>query len=208
MSILKIGSGRKKESAVWNHFSYDASTDKSTCKLCSVNLNGPVYLRGSNPTNLKAHLRSLHSSVSKEVDRLDSEAKLKLVKLENNSHQTSVSSTVGSSTQVSRATMDKFLAKEKRQHWPVHSKESAIRKTRLIELFSAACLPTRLVDLPEFRLYVQTLDPKCQLPRKFTLLFQLLFWFVFTLKIYDYGACFACLKPNLKMSSLSLLVTK
>lgn len=59
VTLSKLCAGRKRESEVWNYFSYDAIKNKSVClaKLSNASENiikkCGFHLAGKNPTNLK-----------------------------------------------------------------------------------------------------------------------------------------------------------
>jgi hypothetical protein len=65
MAKMHLGSiGRKRDSAVWNYFSFDSESNKSKCLVAEKELeNSPICGRliGSRkPTNLKMHLERHH----------------------------------------------------------------------------------------------------------------------------------------------------
>ena len=62
---MSTNSGRKKQSAVWKYFSYDAVSNKSKCNICNRDL------AGDNSTNLKTHLKTSHKSKYDEVIATD-----------------------------------------------------------------------------------------------------------------------------------------
>lgn len=67
MSCRKITSGRKKDCTVWQHFTYDAVPNKSTCL---INCDGKPCNRliaGKNSTNLMNHLKFTHAAKHAEV---------------------------------------------------------------------------------------------------------------------------------------------
>ena len=59
--VQKIG--RPCDSAVWEHFSFDADRGKSVYLVGTCG----VELAGKFPTNLKAHLKRNHSTVHQEL---------------------------------------------------------------------------------------------------------------------------------------------
>jgi hypothetical protein len=58
---MKPASGRKRESAVWRHYDYDAVSDKSQCKKCQNKISG------KNSTNMKRHLETAHKEDFEKV---------------------------------------------------------------------------------------------------------------------------------------------
>jgi len=61
--MFKVNSGRKLDSAVWQHFEYEKSTDKSRCLAPACG----AYLKGKNATNLINHLKSKHKELTEAV---------------------------------------------------------------------------------------------------------------------------------------------
>jgi hypothetical protein len=54
IEMFKPTSERKQDNGVWKYFNFDASTDKSRCKV-----EGSVgAIKGKNATNLASHLKS------------------------------------------------------------------------------------------------------------------------------------------------------
>jgi hypothetical protein len=73
-SFQKMFGGRKRGSEVWKYFKYDEQMRKCTClvakadgRLCSS------LLATKNPTNLKNHLKSHHSTQYDEISALEAE---------------------------------------------------------------------------------------------------------------------------------------
>ena len=65
----KIQSGRKRESAVWNYFMYDAVGNRSKCLVtCSDTDDKPCekQIAGKNSTNLITHLRTSDKTIYAE----------------------------------------------------------------------------------------------------------------------------------------------
>src|SRR6218665_218549 len=66
---MKVLSGRKRESAVWSYFMYEAETNKSSCIVGGVSdgeLCGKL-VSGKNTTNLFNHLKCHHPSTYREA---------------------------------------------------------------------------------------------------------------------------------------------
>ena len=78
VSVTKIGSGRKRESAVWHYFEYIPETNKTRCLVAECG----AELAGKNPTNLKVHLSThadfyaLFISEDKQTKELNAASKL------------------------------------------------------------------------------------------------------------------------------------
>jgi len=59
------GSGRPKSSNVWNYFTYDKGTDKTTCTVLHADSIDTVWgkeCKGQFAKNLKKHLKSCHDA--------------------------------------------------------------------------------------------------------------------------------------------------
>jgi hypothetical protein len=67
MSCRKITSGRKKDSSVWQYFTYDAVPNKSKCLVESDGTKCNRRIAGKNSTNLMNHLKYNHSPIHAEV---------------------------------------------------------------------------------------------------------------------------------------------
>jgi hypothetical protein len=57
--MFKPASGRKHENGVWKYFVYEASVDKSRCRLDGCG----AILTGKNATNLANHVKSKHKDI-------------------------------------------------------------------------------------------------------------------------------------------------
>jgi hypothetical protein len=78
IEMFKPTSGRKQENGVWKYFDFDASTDKSRCKV-----EGCVgAIKGKNATNLVNHLKSKHKDIpSSAAEEKTNQPPLKRFKL-------------------------------------------------------------------------------------------------------------------------------
>jgi hypothetical protein len=77
MSCSKPTSGRKRESPIWEHFTYDAAADKCTCIIS--NSDGKTcgrLLTGKNSTNLVTHLRTFHKETFKAYSQKKDDLKI------------------------------------------------------------------------------------------------------------------------------------
>jgi len=96
-------------SAIWQFFTYDAVTRKSTCSACEKSL------AGQNPTNLRTHLKSAHKELSAQLEKTETETKMKskesMTKKKNETSSPSVS--------IKRYVMDR----KPNDAWAVTSKE-------------------------------------------------------------------------------------
>jgi hypothetical protein len=73
-SFVKIFSGRKRASQVWQYFNYDEGRRKSTCILrTEKGTQCGKLIATKNPTNLKNHLRHHHPKVYDEVTKNERE---------------------------------------------------------------------------------------------------------------------------------------
>ena len=64
MSLSRLCAGHKRDSDVWKFFSYNESSDKSTCLVILAN-SKPCgsTLAGKNTTNLKVSTALMHSMI-------------------------------------------------------------------------------------------------------------------------------------------------
>jgi len=154
--MIKNSSGRRQESVVWQHFTYDAVANRTTCivedgkgKRCDTELTG------KNPTNMKAHLSRAHKEIydicnNKDI-ALREEKKVKT---------TPVLPASAPSTQT--RTVASMFSKA----YPPASSEQAAREQDFTDWFVETGLPYRIVDGPAFRKIFRRMDPKFTVPGK------------------------------------------
>src|ERR1043165_8457940 len=72
MASLTHLSGRKRESGIWEYFTYKADKDKSQCTVLDEKGSACGHeVSGKNATNLRAHVRIRHPSVYAEFEKED-----------------------------------------------------------------------------------------------------------------------------------------
>ena len=64
---ISSGSGRKRESMVWDFFDYENLKEESICKIVVEDQKCGKVVKGKNPTNLKRHLQTAHENEHKQV---------------------------------------------------------------------------------------------------------------------------------------------
>ena len=67
--------GRRRQCPIWDFFEYDSETNK--CKCLAEIKTGEIcgaLLKGKNPTNLKAHLRSTHKEAYTAYENKEAES--------------------------------------------------------------------------------------------------------------------------------------
>lgn len=149
---FKITSGRKRESAVWMHCTYDAVADKSTCTVPVGDSCCGRKITGKNATNIMNHLKFTHPDVHSEVvkkNRLTSTSK---------PDNSKPPSTVTNSQQSVEVLM------RKPPHWGKDSREALQRDEKLVNLMVRSGVPMRLVHDPDFVDFCKVLDPKYEVP--------------------------------------------
>lgn len=152
--IKKHRGGRynAEKSAVWDHFEFTAD-QKSKCHHCD-------YLtKDKNPSNLQKHLARKHPAALKDVES-------KIAKKRPPS--ASSTSTVKSSSLVgfSQSKLSQFTGEKKPKAYDKDSKKYIELMKALSMLFSSQSLPHRLVESPEFKYFIEILDPKFKLPNR------------------------------------------
>jgi hypothetical protein len=79
--LVKLLSGRKRESSVWQHFEYMPHVGKSICKILdSKGVKCGTLINGKNPTNLKVHMCSHHKALYRELEEEDVKKKQNIQK--------------------------------------------------------------------------------------------------------------------------------
>lgn len=80
--LVKMLSGRKRDSSVWQHFEFMPQLGKSMCKILdSKGVKCGTLITGKNPTNLKVHMSSHHTATYRELEEAEEEKKKNLKKI-------------------------------------------------------------------------------------------------------------------------------
>jgi hypothetical protein len=77
-TLVQLLSGIKKESSVWDFFSYNATTSKSRCTV--LNDKGDecgFQMAGKRTSNLKLHIKAKHPSVFSVIEKDDEQKSCK-----------------------------------------------------------------------------------------------------------------------------------
>jgi hypothetical protein len=150
---------------VWDHFSYDAVSDKCTCNVIAVEGTDTKCGRkisGKNSTNMKTHLKTCHSSVYKEVEKRDGDnRRSQAVPIASVPPAATLSQT-GRQTSTHQGNIATFLSRP--AAWPLESPEAERREAALVNLFISTGLARRVVEEPTFREFCRVLDSKFQVP--------------------------------------------
>ena len=156
-----LTTGRRRESAVWDYFVFDASKGKSICQVevSEVGSDGTrkcgTGIAGKFPTNLKTHLKGNHPAAHEEM--LKKEAERQKEKETTKRKLASPPGNVGG-----QMTLLGSLQKAK-----PYDKESPRYKdiTRKLATFVAAGnVANRIVECDEFRELLSQLDPRYSIP--------------------------------------------
>ena len=154
--------GRPRKSLVWNYFTYDTFSGKSTCQVPTGDASEPGSASsspivcgktfvGKFPSNLKQHLKTCH--VARYHEMLKEEEKEKEEK-EAKKSKSIVGIARGQKT-LGEAFQRKY-DKESRKYRDI---------TRKLAVFIGSCnVPNSLVENEEFRSFVQVLDPRYHVP--------------------------------------------
>ena len=155
---MKHSSGRKAAHKVHSYFVYDVITEKSKCLLCDTNITS------KNPTNLTRHIDAKHPDEAKLL--VEQEKSRKIVQLQVQ-HQLLSSSGFN---QFSGDSSSKFISSQpsvaqffkQGAAYSEASVEYLKKRTAMVDLFVAAKLPLRLLDVPEWNNFCKAMDPKFQ----------------------------------------------
>ena len=154
--MIKNGAGRRQESVVWLHFSYDAVANRTTCivadgegKRCNTELTG------KNPTNMKAHLSRAHKDVYDVCIKKD------IALREEKKVKTATTVVPASATQTH--TIASMFGNHSKSY-PPQSNEQLAREQDFTDWFIETGLPYRIIDGPAFRKIFRRMDPKFTVP--------------------------------------------
>jgi hypothetical protein len=147
-AAIKNGCGRRLESDVWNHFKYDAVSERSTCLVVDDGNPCNKTFSGKNTTNLKNHLQSQHKHAFELCQKHDT--KLKNEKRKSGSATGIPLQPISSpSPSTSQGSIPGLLKKP--AIWPANSDEALKREKSLADFLIATGHSTRIVDEPVFR---------------------------------------------------------
>lgn len=149
--------GRKRDSPVWNFFSYDDSTGKSTCLVVEGDGSDAcgVKLAGKNSSNLVAHLNRMHKEAFKAFSEKELLAKAAKQPVKRKADDPPLH------TQTLNACFQRRVVS-----WASDSSEHKQREDSVVAMIIGSNSPLALVDQPSFRAMVRALDHKFNLPGK------------------------------------------
>lgn len=75
-NFVKLNSGRRKESGVWQYFDYDDQSRRSKCNICTSQKVCGFLVAGKNPTNLKCHLLRHHKDEYEQITEREKSKKV------------------------------------------------------------------------------------------------------------------------------------
>ena len=76
-SLVQTLSGRKKESSIWDCFTYNVATNKSRCTVPNEKDEECGFqMSGKKTSNLKLHVKAKHPAVFRLIDDKDGKQKL------------------------------------------------------------------------------------------------------------------------------------
>lgn len=148
----KLTSGRKRESAVWRNFTYDAVPNKSKCLVEEDGHPCGKQIAGKNGTNLMNHLKFNHPNTFKTVCDANKATIIAVAKAENDSP----------SNTLAQPNITGCLRKA-----TVYSQDSAENRSRdqkLEEMVISTGVPLRIVQNEQFIQFCKKLDPKYDVP--------------------------------------------
>ena len=154
--------GQPQKSLVWNYFTYDAFSGKSTCQVSNGDssepgspISSPIVcgktFAGKFPSNLRQNLKTCH--VARYQEMLREEEKQK------EERETKKSKSITGPARSQKTLGESFgrkYDKESRKYQDI---------TRKLAVFIGSCnVPNSLVENEEFRSLVQVLDPRYIMP--------------------------------------------
>ena len=152
-SPTTVSAGRPR-SAVWEYFSYNESTNKSSCQIESCK----TLISGKFTTNLKLHLKKKHNEKFLKVEKVELQNR-------NQKEKKRYCNTTSKVRNDSRQrTLDDVMKKTAYQK---DSKKYKAVTRKLAICVATTNMPNRITDNEEFRDFVQELDPRySSIPRR------------------------------------------
>lgn len=165
MSLVKLLAGRKRDSLLWDFFTYDAGCDKSSCMVVDDKnkLACGAKITGKNTSNLESHLKRHHKDAHEQF--LNKE-KLKEAGKQGVKHTSSgvVKPIVPGTTQkFKHQTLGECLQRRV-VAWPKDSTEQRQRVQSVMNVIASTGYPVTIVDEASFRGMIGVLDPKFKMP--------------------------------------------
>ncbi len=168
-SPAQIFAGRKRESGVWDYFQYFPGKGKNGKSRCLViNAKGKecgTEIAGKNPTNLKSHMSKIHKTEYAELEESETARK----KQQTDHSLASTSATTGLGVQ----TLREFLS-NRGGVWSAKSAEYEERITAVLRWIISTGCPMTYIDVPEFKMMLNTCDRKFIVPGKAVISIQFL----------------------------------
>ncbi len=158
-NLQRLLAGRKKESAVWKYYSpiVNGNIKQSRCLVVVNGKQCGEIFRGTNPSNLKKHLKRFHDEAAADVDKRDLDNKNNKWKA---AETASTSRGPGTSGQNLRSQTITDCVRNRRSLWARDSNEYNTKLDALAEVFISTGYPMTLLDDSAFRSLLTTLDPK------------------------------------------------
>ncbi|XP_041837640.1 E3 SUMO-protein ligase ZBED1-like [Melanotaenia boesemani] len=135
--------GRKRRADVWTHFTYDATQNKTLCKLCGATITG------KNTTNLKRHLQTSHPEIHAKLQKTPGDPSGPPGAKKAKDTQQNISAVLQS---VSKYNSD--------------SKEQVSIEKAIAKWIGCTGLPVTTVEDEDFILMMETVDKKLTVPNK------------------------------------------
>lgn len=158
--------GRKRDSAVWDYFSYDDKMDKSRCLVQLGNESRKqcdAVFAGKNTSNLIAHLGRFHKTEHDEYLENEKEKRIGKVGIKRKIGCDSELGGEGKSQTIKECLHRRIV------FWPTESSEHKQRQSDVIDMLVSSNSPMTLIDDKGFRKMMKNLDPKFKLPGKLLL---------------------------------------
>jgi len=155
MSLCKLLAGRKRDSFVWDYFTYDEASGKSTCRVSvGDDKTCGTLFTGKNTSNLVAHIQRSHkeehaSYVQREKNKKCSKQGLKRP----------AQSTYGPKMQTLESCIQRRIVS-----WPPDSNEHKERLRSVMSMVIDTNFPLTVIDNASFRGMMKTMDAKFKLP--------------------------------------------
>jgi hypothetical protein len=161
MSLAKSLAGRKRDSFVWDYYTFDEATGKSKCEVIvgDDRTCGNLFT-GKNTSNLVAHLQRSHKQEYSEYTQHEQSKKCLRQGVK---RQTECSRDGDTECRPKMQTLESCLQR-RIVSWRPESNEHKERIRSVMDMLVDTNLPLTVIDHRSFRAMMKTMDAKFNLP--------------------------------------------
>ena len=165
MSLVKLLSGRKRDSLLWDFFTYDAGCDKSSCMVVDdkTKLECGAKITGKNTSNLGSHLKRHHKDAHEQYRNKEKLKEAGKQGVKRTSAGVVKPIVPGNAQKFKHQTLGECLQRRV-VAWPKDSTEHRQRVQSVMNVIASTGYPVTIVDEASFRGMIGVLDPKFKMP--------------------------------------------